>query len=1108
MVADLSTYILDPFVGSQHGTLSGLSLPSLTSGDFYGVVGRDGLATQAQWDYHETLRTDKTIRRTNTLQIQTETNIIRSNARKAQQCADTMHKIAHGIWGLDAQDRINNTNRFGWEITAASGTTVTLRRRSGDPDPNAISMSILTVNGDWVPGSTNRYTTTNSTVKLPAHGILTVRSPSKLSDHAGWIVDRISCPSTVGTNDTFTVYLKTPIGSAATQTYDSADTSDIVAYIEFYVSGWGPDWVNVQDESHLFCEPTSKDIALPATQNFTLESAARIKVPAGDNFWFRCYARWTGSTIYNDLTATAIGQVKVQHQPANSYISKCDLSAVDLSAYDNIRFIYWKESTNAAAQPCGHSRCQHMNRDFSNSVYDSTIVDSGQSWNCTNPTGCDATPRIECYDNTASGFAVGTISNTVDQETWKQIHNEFFYYDRQAAAGLVDSEVIRAGCPSLAMLAGLDTNLPGGYHALTSAINPGGVQPVDTSGDLIVVNGGYEQEWGNADTYGPAGNNITRTEDIGTGTAGFLTKSMATGATPDFDPYNFAVMGNHGRFQIVKYLFKLAFPRVDTGAATQEKNGIILTIGYWDGDRNEVEDPNDATYFWKVQLPQNQSMYDRKSRSDTWGGDILSSTVSVVTDNMDGTFIIEPRNQTITAGSINPDVPTTEIVSVWASGGTNVATDHHSQRVNNYLNTPYRYRGALRAYTAWPGCCIKLTDDTFPDNIRNKKFWITAASAHTGSTQSWIPGSLVSWDVRQSYFPYVLFGNPLERVKTISVQRASATITLSGGEGFPFPLELDKDTYGYFETNTEAGERVLIFKFSPENMTTDTADKIFGITVTTELYGGDGSTYDTYSYEPVDITSDTVEPRGVNADGICNHTITVAAPTIVSMDVIATRPDPASSGYITTTLTQVGITSSYSELGPNEWTYIELASNSWAVLVSACHVGSSLQFRVTTSASFVGGESDFYNGAVLPHATSLPTMQLGSADYDVYGCKGDQLTVVDEGGILDSIKATLVGKEITMTCDGVAHYSVEDYLPVVKILNGETATDLTESTDYDFFGASGEIWGKIEIEAETGTTIVQGDSLLFGMYMADRASLPKSNMSAALRLTLENMVAD
>lgn len=1103
MVADLSAYLPDPTAALEHGTLAGMKLMELATvgASFQAVVDASLSTYAAEWDFHELIRYDPdSSSRPICLEIMERGNDTRMIVRKVQQIANTTYYVLQGIFGFGVQDVVNATNIFSWELVSASGNTATLRRIEGGPDPNNITMSVFSLNPNWIPGENTRYTVSETQIKLPAESFMTVSAGSKLRYHSGWVVESVQAGS-VAVGETFTVKLRTRIGPAAAEKHDSADTGTIAASFEFYVSGYRPDWSYIADEERMFCVQKESTINGPFESEIELESTKRIQWPDSNIYWFTATAN-TGA----DVTGLLLQRVNVVHDGASGFRSIIDIADIeeDLEDYDSITFDYWVESTDDAAKPCNGVRCRHMRRDYSGSTYDTTVSAGSERWNCMNGSGCDATPRKDCYDTTASGFGgLETPTHAGDQNIWKQILFESHFRQVQLLEGFTLFNIEAVGCPSLAHISSLYYTMPEGWHTKITAFLNGGMVPIDTSGDTVETLRAWRQDWDTLESHGPAGGNASRVKAIGTATEDdFVNESSIMTIDADIDPYQVSVVGKINRYQTVDRAIKLAVCNVDTALGSNFGVGASLVKQMYDADLAATSDPELAVYYGYLTIDRNLDIYNRQSQYNVHGGNKFSAEIAAVTDNEDGTFWIEFANGTITAGSNHPTIVQSELISQWKSGGTRVAAED-SQRVNNYLSFT-RMRGPMADSMARVGDCIRLSDDTFAANVKNKRLWIIEAQAYAGGTDSWKPEDLISWVAGKALMPVIVFGNASEVVSSVTVTRNSGAVTFTTDQGFPFPLSIAKDTLVWDEF---AGDGIKGFacRFSHLNMTTSDADRVVALTVATTIDGSPAGSYAFTDYNIMSGLQGTLyTPGGVDAPQ-CLFNVNMGSSTIESVKIFVDYPDPSTGALTTFELTDEiePFPSSWSELGLSQWSKIVDTPQNWIIAIPAQYMGAGVQIQVTTDGLIVGDDDDYFNGLIVPHLASV------RSDYQSFGRKRDRIKVRDELGIMPS-EETLVGKTIRVTDDGVMHYSESGKVPVVKLRKADTTiVDLAETTNFAVHGADGRIYLKTPFDDdEAAITIESGDSFYIGAWVRDGRRMHPAKDTEAVRTTIERMVSE
>lgn len=1104
MAADLSTYLPDCDEASEHGTLTGMKLMTLaTAGASWTAVVRAGDEVYAgEWDFHELIAYDpESSSRPICLEIMEQGNGLRAIVRKVQQILNSQYYMIHGIFGFGAQDVVNATNLFGWELVSASGTAATLRRRAGDPDPNNMTLSVFSLNTEWVPGENTRYIQTTSQIKMPAECLMTLSSGSKLRYHHGWIVKNWQCPDTVGEDDTFTANLRTPIGAAAAQKHDSGDSNDVLAYFELYVPGFRPPWLHVVDEERMFCVETEQTVEAPFGDEIVLESAKRIQWPDGERYWFT--ATTDGGS---DLTNTLMALLEITHVGASGFRTAIDVSglAETLDGVTSITFTYWVESGNDEAKPCHAPRCANMKRDWSASTYDTTVQDGDERWNCVFSGYCSATRRKDCYDTTGDGFtALETPTKAGDQAMWKQVLAESHFRYRQLVEGFPLFTIETVGCPSAAHLSGLNYEVPTGYHTTMYAFWSGGMNVIDTSGDTVQITKRWRQDWDTLETYGPAGNNVARNAEIGTADeAGFVDKSNLMSVDFDIDPYNVEVAGTAGRYQRVNRAVKLAVCNVTAANVVNYGYGCSLVRQMFDADFLPTTDAEQAVYYGYIEVDRNLDIYNRQGEYATHGGEKLSAKVAAVTDNEDGTYWLELSNGVVAAGSIHPTNPRQELISQWKTTGTNVAGED-SQRVNNWLSW-LRFRGPLVHKMARVGNCCKLTDPTFSAKAFGRRFWIVDAEATSGGEDSWKPEDLLTWIGAKLRLPIVIFGDASETVTSVTCTRDSGAVEFTAAQGWPFPLSLAKDVLVWEEFYDGEGQKGFACKFSHLNMTGDEDDRVVALTIETEIDGSPANTYAFTDYDMMlELQGTLYTPGGTDAPQ-CLVDLDMGSDTIEEVTILVDYTDPATGLLAQAELTDLMATfpTSWSEIGLTHWAKIEATPQNWLIAIPAQYMGSGVKIQVRTDGVILGDEDDYYDGMIAVHSASV------RADYADFGRKRDRIKVEGEGlGLLPAAE-DMVGKTITVTDDGGVHYSDTGKEPEVHLRKADTSqTELTESDDYVLHGADRRFYLKFPFgDDEAELTVEDGDSFYIKAWVADRRKMMLGADAVNVRKMIENTV--
>lgn len=1104
------TYLPTPSIATEHPTLAGCKMHDISGAgggaQWVASVSSKNSEYAALWDFHQLIKfSPQSLARPITLEVIDQGNQLRQFARRLQMVADSMYWTAHGIFGFDEQDVINATNRFGWTLISAGGYTATLRRDSGQADPNNITISVFSKNPDWIPGENTRYITTTSQNKMPAHCFMKIEGNSKMNTHAGFIVESWNCPNEINEGDTFSVTLRTPIFPEAAQKMDSGDSTGITATFEFYVGNFRPVFVDVVDEEHFYGIRNTNIVTLPvAGTEIVLEATKRIRWPDGDSHWLQVDGRLAASQAEVDLTSTFINRVSITHVDPSQYKSAVDISGLDLSLYDQLAFTYWLESTDNDAQPCGGTRCAFMKRDWSDSVYDDTVVDGGESWICTN-SSCPATPRKNCYDTTVAGFALETPTKAGNQQMWQQPMFDTFFHFRQVMEGFSKGEITRIGTPSLALVSGLYYDLPGGFHALAGPLFTGGFKPLDISGDTVVVRNAWKQDWDNPGVGGPAYSNVTRKKEIGTDNEdNFIRNAQIFESDVSIDPYNGTLIGSLANYQRVEAGIKLAINNIDTLKGENVGVGCSLVKGNFDINFQETSVAEDIVYYGYIQISQNLDIYNRTDDYSTGGGIKTTAIIAAATDNGDGTYDLELENKIVQAGSAHPTIAQQEIITQWASGGTNVRPED-SQAVNNYLSD-YRYRGPMSDTHAQAGNVVRMVDSTFADDVRNKRFWITDVAAYDGSLDSWIPGTTFDWRARSTSASYIVLGLATESVDSITITRNGGAVTLTGSQGHPFPASLNQDVYVWDEFIDDDDNKRVVFKFSHLNMTGDPDEEIFNITILTTI---DGSPAGTYTVSAFNIQTGDGSPfyttlqAPTGSDPQCLATITMDD-DITDVLPVVNYLDPFTGAYTEIELDEeVPITSQFSELQSNQWTKIVNSAQEWIVITPAQYMGNAITYRVSTNASFGGTESEFFDGYIGIHGASL------KVNYETFGRKRDRVTVRNELNLLPA-PALMAGKSIQIANNGCVHYSESGKEPDIRLYKAlsETIQSLV-SSNYSLHGADGTIWLKIPFDDNTApTTIRDHDCIFLELWVANRKRMFSGVDTTSIQKTIERMLSE
>lgn len=1069
-MADLSTILPSPDAATEHAEIKGAKLPSVASAWVAepptACAACPKRATSAGGDGTHPCFSGLSLPVVNALNWHSDLsdiqNGLNSNIRAIQMMISAMQFMAHGLYGISDQNYANTTARAYYKLNSASGYSVTLQRMEGDADPNALSYSTQRDNPEWPAPEEPRLLTETWNHRLPANGRLRIVGPSLLAGHAGWLMIGNSIPATVDVGDTFTVTLATPIGAGALTRYPVDDDSQISAVLEYYVGGFREDWTNPRDIEPLYCVPTEKIVSLPATQDILL-AATRMKPPASAAD-MQVIARVASDASTADLSSACWSLGRVEHT-GGGYASYLDLTGLDLAQYDQLTITYWGESAADAAIPCGQRRCKHDVMDWSGSHGD---VHGGAAAYCgrasTASGAADYKPECLQY-HVCDAFEIDTPTSPLSHAL--QATHGLPWKLRQMMAGVPRFELSRNAAPSLSSLANLNTDLPAGYHEqiIWSTHRGGWGAVIDDPEGLPTEGQGLELLWHDGDTYGPGGNHIAgRLADLGGATADRLTLSQITEASAEIDPHNGFVTGQLGKYQRCGDLdYDLVVPDI-TAEAEQEFLGGTIYLGYWDEDFAPCE-VGDAVYFWRVKLRNDFDPYARNTRWRAWGGEKLIASI-ISASYSAGEYQFELQNAIISASSMSS--ASEERETSWRSAGT-IAPLPDPYRVNNYRCAS---RGPQR-HLAHVGDVARLSGDGMPERLA-RRMWITAVDPVGGSKQSWLADDNAR-RVTSELATFALgYGSIDETIESITIKRASDAVTLTGYEGSPFPTSLDKDVFVYEEIEDEEAEtKALHIKFSHLNYTNYSADYIMHVVV-----GTSGWTYD-FS---LNLLTDYI--WGVLT---LRKTYTferdIVSLSIPGMTRLGASPGPRSSWPAT------------------GYTVEETTSKSWVIGFPQQLAGERVVLNFTLAGTFDGTEAEYYDAYIgTLHGASIPALEIEGETYEDYGRRGAVLTVRDENGLLHdwaTSDSDFEGLTLAVRSDGAAHW---DNLSVATATANSAAADtaLVAGTDYVWFGAEGELWGKAALSA--------GQCLYLNLKLANRKSMATQLGFDSIRETLESLL--
>ncbi len=979
----------------------------------------------------------------------TRRNELANAIRQIQAEVEAMHICGAGMTSLNDTNLLesptmNMTATTSWKLVAASGDLATLELEAGDSSPLEI----------YAPGTLRA-----EGMALPPAGKLYAGPNSWLAEHGGWPIVQliVDTAATYTTGDQFQVRVRGNLGSIMTK-FPTTNTDPIYATLEFYdvPEAWvEPEYV---DAFRADMEPTVKTFAAvdyPGSQRFVLEANNAIVLPReGDGGrWFRAYEQDVDETWVDVTDQCTLELVHQNDTGVWSYES-----AVNFDHYQNpfslaIKFEYYPYD---AAGPVitGARHCGRLKWDYS-----ASYGEAFGAMTCY----CSAARLASGAGKFRPGCMQTDCSHWQMKTTWTPL--------RHALAQLTESHpwrifvsnrgsiAQRLGAPSLVSLTGAirpDELSANGNHALIDMTTGNGYwlqveEAVDSLtrqyGLNTIRKDGASRDpltWGG---YGPGGNLWPKGSDYANETLDDVNDQQRCGrmmlmrSAQDFHVYDGSIMNAWAGYYQSFVASDVFAGRVPAGTGGNVRPECTIQRGYWNADHEEC-DVGEAVYFWRLDITSHLSSQKTKT-TDPGGIREFSRPIYVdYTDTTGGARRLHLRPFPVTCSTFVS--PGQERETTWLDGGTLVPV-HESLRIMNWACAesvlgPQRHR-------IWPGMCVRFPEgEGYPAAIEGRRFWIKATEPYAGERATWIDFNQVVERVVGAGRVFMPFAANTESLVAVRCYRIPDAVTLTslGGER-PYPADetapagIAYDQF-WFEEDYLEGVRGAWVYLSQANANASSLSRTISIEVQTDTT--------TYGLVEVDIKTDPVW----GFDAVFPITITTApneAAAILTVTVI----DRNGNSWALTPTTQPVLWSDFPLFG-----YVASISGTQITLTTHSQwAGDTIKIEYEPVTDAIPDEEQWYADNISFH-DGLPS------GHDEYGNMMPVLTLVDENGALAGLSlGDLQYKPIQITIDGAALPSGVEVR--MNTYNSGAADTLLTGSQYEWWGAQGQLWGKVPLPA-------------------------------------------
>lgn len=909
-----------------------------------------------------------------------------------------------------------------YDLVAAGAGTATLRLAAGDISPRAIYSALQL--GPYG-------------MSMMPIGIMTIGAPSLICFHGGFRICGLGLTqASYSTGDTFTVRIDGN-ASAATTKFPSSSTDQIRVVLRFYDV---PErWIDPEPFVPLFYKDESELIVSVDSliENNQVALAAGLIVPpdAADEY-FSCEGNYGGT--WEDVTGVV--RDGVVSARSGSY---CVVNVGELGAATQLRFHYYAYDATGW-KIAGIAHCANCRRDRTGSY-------GVDGWYC----ACGiyasgySTFTAKCYNTACDHFSIkqwdgDNLSRAVAQLL---VSTPWMVY-----RGLNGMEAQRIGAPSWASLTGTFTTPPVGPSHTTIYLNTdtGKWPQIDTSGMAI------------AEYFGL---NVKRVENVligipstwgGPGPAALNTKSdyldqaldddndrhrvgrsMPMRSQDDIHAHTAAVVDNFGYYQTFRdawlYAPKLHGP---VTAGPGFKFETVMLDEFFNATTNE----EDAVYFWRLQILDHVTS-DKTRPTDP--GQELYPKVNVDRSAIaGGDLVCDLRNRAVTASSQDPHTSYGERETTWLTGGGWVPP-HENLRLINWLSW-LSYWGPMRSLI-WPGMCAV---------VRGRRYWIKKTSPMTGSTSSWIPydylvgsrirGKGCCWwqpflsndEVLDNVLVYDALAQPRDKFPSATRPYAAPGAPLGA-------LPLNSYWFEQYELNGQRGALIYFSQLNLENWETRQMD-IWISTNQRVYHPGEPVFGEGEGVVRVDIKTHPTQ----GTDYVWPFVISLPnVPESITSVQVQTRQVDSSGQFVVHTLTP-GPFAQPTAWKPYDYYATFNGSQVWLWVHSQWAYD---QIIVKIKSEKPADEGQFYTDYIAFHPNK-------PADYQTYGNKRDQITLVNENGALDAVE--FAGGEddtIAITYDGKAS---PEKPTVYSSRFGAAGHTQINAANIAWFGAEGVVYGK------------------------------------------------
>lgn len=1063
-------------------------------------------------------------------------NDLTERARKYQALIRLMSMTAEGMVEPNSVYSAGgypvSTVYGGWEVTGASGNTVTCTYVTGSANPSDIQWTLLEENPHWgepdggtPPGIQGRWRVITFHGSIPGgRGLFKLSGNSQLSRHPGFIVRQINASKSIVVGNSFTIELDTPIGGLAL-TLRPGTSSPITGGITLYTIADEP-WTQPRDSYPFWSAEQVQLVPTPAQTIQTLASYAIKPWESGGSFNPLAQVQVAG--VWTE-DADLYPRIYLDHPSGGATVTKIDLEGYVLADTLPIRITAWKQDPGTAdgAIIVAQDRCAR-------SVYDPTSSNgqadaNGRYHYCSaadplRAIGKEQFPDVDykpaCLLTKCPFFQHDRPGNPFDPALWQglvwgvpwKLVQRFF----AGILGSSDYDLSRHDVPGLAALTRAVRNCPTGYHAVVDwTLHTGGwpqFRTITQDGQDFIVHI-YGLEWleknnsnddpnfwssGTWPDFGPAGDKWAKKSE-GTNAAADdtsdpqkMARQRIFGGGRDIHRYRGTAVGGIGRrhrFSPEKY--ELWFPRLGPGTSLQEYDDGTFQRGAWDENFQAVDDSSPEK-VWGARATIRRLRHDR-TRNDGHGGDV--GTVSVKSVELDGTGIYKftLHNGVESASSLIGGSPGQETATQWRAGGTNVQAPEFG-RVFNYASNSATV-GVNRSSRVQAGHALRFTNESIDDSswLKDRRLLIIRAKASSGTTESWrLDTSQSGQAFYDQGFYFVAYGSNEESALSFTVTRNSGATTLKAAPGPGKVYGLAKDVYQWFEGISTGGAKGVMFLFSKKNGTGGggDADRIMSITVVTTAA----------TYGPTAVNIETDGAMGWNT----KQTFTYSSPngeTISSLDYVRARKP---SGELTT-LNSSGAHANWEDWLLTDYTVSGIGTASIAITVSPDWANDNIDIMCNFSTGDGLTDTQYRDQRVAIHQ-GIP------AGYTSNANKCDEIWVTDENGALAN-HLTRFGADslddMVLPVSSVV-YALPGSAELRRAKPDDGGTDTTiDAGKFVAFCASGEFFIKQDDgEAEENIYIPpEGNCLIIKANVGMDLDIPFSHEIEAVRQALEVILA-